>query len=445
VHRPATASHVNTLQATPGPASGLPVDDRTVTVLDDIGAVVGQVVRLPGILVEVVEFVVAAPAVPAPGSSRAWYSTTARLFVTGDSRRPEAVRRRRARWRTETVWIPTARTAPMTDETGSGIEVETVSGEQRIDVRVDGDPFTSYQYADSVPVLAKPVLHPIHAASGAVVTRGYPLDPRPGERVDHDHHIGHSFTYGVEPGVNGVDFWGVSDTIDPEEADDRGRIHHRETRRAEGGEGTGVLEVELAWVRGDGERILTEETEFRFGATQGRRTVDRISTLTATDGPVSMPDDKEGMFAVRVAPGLEHPEEGRIEVVAEDGGTTEIDGAEGRSGEYLSSEGTRGLDVWGARAEWMRLAGTVEDEAVAVTIMDHPENPGHPTHWHARGYGLFAANPLGREIFTDGEASMGFALGDGESTTFRYRIAVDNGVPTAEELHERHAAFVDAV
>lgn len=332
----------------------------------------------------------------------------------------------------------------MTSETGARVEVETVSDEQRIDVRVDGQPFTAYRYADDVPVLAKPVLQPIHSPSGAVVTRGYPLDPRPGERVDHDHHIGHSFTYGVDPGVNGVDFWGVSDSIDPEEADNRGRIHHRETRRAEGGE-TGVLEVELAWVRGDGEHVLTEETQFRFGATRGRRTIDRISTLTAPDGPVSMPDDKEGMFAVRVAPGLEHPEEGSIEVVGEDGTTTEIDGAAGRNGEYLSSEGTRGLDVWGTRAEWMRLAGTVDDEAVSVTIMDHPENVGHPTHWHARGYGLFAANPLGREIFTDGAESMEFTLGGGESTTFRYRIAVDDGVPSADELDERHGAFVDAV
>ena len=35
-----------------------------------------------------------------------------------------------------------------------------------------------------------------------------------------------------------------------------------------------------------------------------------------------------------------------------------------------------------------------------------PEEPGHPTHWHARGYGLFAANPLGAKVFSEGKEQL---------------------------------------
>ena len=72
------------------------------------------------------------------------------------------------------------------------------------------------------------------------------------------------------------------------------------------------------------------------------------------------------------------------------------------------------------------LSGTVEEEAsLTVAIIDHPDNPGYPTYWHARGYGLFAANPLGQQIFSEGKESLNFHLDNGgESVTFRYRMAI---------------------
>ncbi len=58
---------------------------------------------------------------------------------------------------------------------------------RRVDVYVDGLPFTAYIWPAT---LMKPVLYPLRAASGAVVTRGFPLEPRPGERADHPHQAG---------------------------------------------------------------------------------------------------------------------------------------------------------------------------------------------------------------------------------------------------------------
>src|SRR5256884_4671923 len=89
---------------------------------------------------------------------------------------------------------------------------------RRVDVSIDGQPFTSYIWPTT---LKKPVLYPLRTAKGTVVTRGFPLEQRPGERVDHPHHAGLWFNY---ENVNGIDFWNNSDAIKPENAPKMGTI-----------------------------------------------------------------------------------------------------------------------------------------------------------------------------------------------------------------------------
>src|SRR3954453_6215217 len=83
----------------------------------------------------------------------------------------------------------------------SRVDVIRRDADQRVDITVDGKPFTSYIYPTTIK---KPVLYPIRTADGVVVTRGFPLDPRPGERVDHPHHVGLWLNHSD---VNGLDFW----------------------------------------------------------------------------------------------------------------------------------------------------------------------------------------------------------------------------------------------
>jgi hypothetical protein len=80
---------------------------------------------------------------------------------------------------------------------------------------------------------------------------------------------------------------------------------------------------------------------------------------------------------------------------------------------------------------------------VTVAILDYPQNPNYPTFWHARGYGLFAANPLGEKIFTNGATAKNLQLKKGESVTFRYRILIDEGTKTlsAKQLNDAAADF----
>ncbi|MBX2818784.1 MAG: PmoA family protein [Rhodothermaceae bacterium] len=311
---------------------------------------------------------------------------------------------------------------PPSDNNG-GVQVVHREDKKRVDVFIDDTLFTSYLFSEEGSSLKKPVLYPLRTASGIDITRGYPYERRAGERVDHPHHVGHWLNYGD---VNGLDFWNHSESTPEERKPTRGTIVHRKVLKAESGENRGVLEVEMDWLKPDGSVILTETTQFTFKKSDNKRMVDRITTLTAPQEEVNFTDNKEGMLAIRVTRALEHPSDEALLLTNEMGKPMEEEVLDnvGVSGQYLSSEGLSGTGVWGTRANWMILSGIVQDENVTVAIIDHPSNPGYPTYWHARGYGLFAANPLGQKVFSKGAEELNFSLKKGESTTFQYRIVI---------------------
>jgi hypothetical protein len=116
---------------------------------------------------------------------------------------------------------------------------------------------------------------------------------------------------------------------------------------------------------------------------------------------------------------------------------------EGVSGEYQNQEGLKGDAVWGKRSQWACLQGKKDGETITIEIIDHPRNAGYPTYWHARGYGLFAANPLGQKVFSEGKEGLNLTLKQGEKTTFRYRVIIHAGSSlTAAEMNQRAAEFV---
>ena len=309
---------------------------------------------------------------------------------------------------------------------------------RRVDVLVDGKPFTAYIYPTTT-TLKKPTLYPLRTASGKLVTRGWPLEPRPGERVDHPHHVGLWFTYSD---VNGLDFWNNSDAIPAARAPKMGTIVHRAVRRAEGGS-QGVLEVTAEWVDHEGKALLREDTRFVFRAADGMRGVDRITTLTALSQPVTFADEKDGLLGLRVARSLEQPST-TAEVFTDANGhatTVPLLNNDGVTGRYKSSEGLEGDSVWGTRGRWTMLSGVVEGEPVTLALLDHPKNVGFPTFWHARGYGLFAANPLGRKAFTNGKEQLNLRLAPGESTTFRHRVLILSGTATPQQIETYYRDF----
>jgi len=117
----------------------------------------------------------------------------------------------------------------------------------------------------------------------------------------------------------------------------------------------------------------------------------------------------------------------------------------GGSGLYRSSEGEIGDAVWGTRGRWTMLSGQVDHEAITLVILDHPKNTGFPTYWHARGYGLFAANPLGQEVFSKGKEKLNFTMKPKQSVTFRYRLLILSGPTTPDQVDGQYARFVGEV
>lgn len=328
------------------------------------------------------------------------------------------------------------------EKMNSRIDLVQNEAEQKVDVMVDGKLFTSFLYTDQLSVLKKPILYPLISANGVTVTRGFPLDPRPKERTDHPHHIGAWLNYGD---VNGLDFWNNSDAIPEEKASEMGIIRKRKITRIESGDTEGKLDVTCDWMNSEGKSILEENTEFVFSGSEGKRIIDRTTTLTALKEPVMFNDNKEGMIGIRMARQLELPSDKPVTLSDAHGNKTDVpvlDNA-GVTGNYLSSEGVEGMDVWGKRAKWVSLYGTIDGKDVSVVIMDNPSNVGYPTYWHARGYGLFAANPLGQKIFSDGKEELNFSLNAGESVTFKYRILLLDGKGTKQQLESEYNDFIN--
>ena len=305
-----------------------------------------------------------------------------------------------------------------------GIKLTHNEKDKKVDVTIDGKAFTSYFYPGE-DQLKKAVLFPIRTNNGTIVTRGWPFEPRAGERIDHPHHVGMWLNY---EDVNGFDYWNNSTAIKPEDRLKKyGTIRHTGISNMKSGKSRGELTVTADWIDKDGTGTLTaqETTNYIFLGKGNIRIIDRITTIkAATD--IVFKDVKDGFFAIRLAQQLEHPSKTADVFTDASGIATAVPKLDntGVTGSYRNSDGVEGDDCWGKRAKWCNLRGQIENEKVNVVIIDHPKNVGYPTYWHLRGYGLFAANPLGQKVFSNGKETLNFSLKKGESVTFRYRTII---------------------
>jgi hypothetical protein len=342
-------------------------------------------------------------------------------------------------------WLAAAAASPLhaqakamkADAKAPAVQVVAHEGDRRVDITVDGKPFTSYIWPTT---LKKPVLFPLRSAAGTELTRGFP--PRQGERADHPHHVGLWLNYGD---VDGFDFWNNSDAIPAADAPKMGTIQQRAIVSAKSGAGRGELEVATDWIEGDNTLALTENTKFTFLASGSDRIIDRVTTLTAPTKAVTFGDSKEGVFGMRVRRQLEDPLDKSTGIFTDASGrATKVEAMDttGVTGAYLTSEGKKGGEAWGTRGRWCALSGTVDNEAVTIVIFDHPKNPNAPTYWHARGYGLFAANPLGGEQFDKTVSKRSLTVQPKAQLRFIYRVLLLHGSTTAAEIETRYNQFL---
>ncbi len=219
-----------------------------------------------------------------------------------------------------------------------GINIEFVdhSADKKIDVLADGKLFTSYCWYDNV---YKPILYPVYTSAGAEITRGFPLNPKPGESTDHRHQVGIWLNYG---NVNGLDFWGNGS--EGKWGVRSGEIKHLNIENMTGGTGEGTLTSNESWRDSVGNELLSEKTEYHFMAKGPVRIIDRITTLTATGDTVKFKDTKEGMFGIRVARQLQLSSKEDVVLKESNGATTTVRAMSNDdiNGNYRSSEGIDG-------------------------------------------------------------------------------------------------------
>lgn len=320
----------------------------------------------------------------------------------------------------------------VTAQEHSGFTIIERPDAKQVDILFNNKLLTAYCYYDSS---RKPFLFPVNTADGITVTRGYPFKPAAGERTDHPHHTGIWLNY---ESVNGLDFWNNSTAIAPEKRDHYGTIVHQKIIDKKTGKDQAILRSSAIWIRPDGKALLNEQTAFNFSVSDNDFIIDRITTLTAADTTVVFKDVKDGMFAIRVARELELPSKESSSFVDDKGNITKVSPSGNNvTGTYYSSTGLKDDAVWSSKGRWAMLAGKKQGKDITIAIIDHPSNVGYPAYWHARGYGLFAINPLGKKVFSNGKEELNFSLTPGQSTTFRYRVVIHSGSFLSKEQMDK--------
>ncbi len=294
-----------------------------------------------------------------------------------------------------------------------GMRTATVAidgNSRNLAIRIGDDPFATLVQDD--PKAAKPYLFPLIGPTGKRFTRAYPMADVEGEPRDHPHQRSFWFTHGK---VNGIDFW--------MEEPGHGWIRPRTTQVLASGTAAVIVATENDWMTPDeSKRVASDRRVIRFYATQQARAIDFDIVLTASDGPLTFGDTKEGMFGLRVA--------------------SSLDVKRKQGGRIVNAEGLTDLDAWGKPSPWVDYSGAIDGEPAGVAILNHPESFRYPTTWHVRDYGLFAANPFGWHDFGKGE-SGDHTVAAGDSIRFRYRVILHRGDVSAADVAGAFRAYAE--
>lgn len=293
-------------------------------------------------------------------------------------------------------------------------QAKVTRSEDRVRVELDGQLFTEYIFKGAT----KPYLYPVLGSDGTQLNRDFPMKKVEGEETDHPHHRSISFTHGD---VNGFDFW--AEQGGPKQ----GKIVS-DSVKASTKNGMAIIESQNSWIGGDGSVCCTDETTIRLHATAEARMIDfEVKIKAPADKPVEFRDTKEGSISMRVAQWMT-PAHRKFE----------------GKGTIINAEGVTNTPTWGKRSNWVDYYAPKDGKVYGVAMFDHPQNPRHPTYWHVRDYGLFAANPFGVHDFEnmkDKPHAGDFKIEAGQSVTFRWRFYFHMGDEKAAKIAEHYGEY----
>ncbi len=284
--------------------------------------------------------------------------------------------------------------------------------------RIDGKEAGTYRTEG----FSKPILWPVYAPGQISVTRDWPMgDATPGGSKDHPHQQSIWFCHGdVIPkgidlkakvkGVDGVDFWSLSEG--------HGNIVCTDVKKGKLGPTWAGIDTTNEWRTSDGVKILDERRIVALhDLGQAWLWVFDID-LTASVCPIQFGDTKEGAMAVRVHDHLR-----------EKGGSGTIHNADGKTTEK---------ECWGQKSAWCDYSGTLQGKNVGIAILDDSHNPV-ASCWHARNYGLMAANPFGRKksaFPAVKDNAQLVELTKGEHLRLRYGVLIHAGKANVVGIYE---------
>jgi hypothetical protein len=295
--------------------------------------------------------------------------------------------------------------------------VKLVAGDKTVEIEIGGKPFTTYHFADDVVrPFVRPFFWPVRAGDGTEVTSDQTQAPRDskGKPADHPHHRSMWISHGD---VNGVDHWSFDQKPAP------AKQRHVKFTKVEGD----TMVEQLAWEDLNGNPLLDETRTMRFLAyADGARGVDLTVKLVTANEDVTLGDTKEaGLCAVRLAKQIsDHPT---------------LSNSAGATATNVKEE----AQIWGKPADWCDESGTIDGKPYGIAIFDHPSNPGHPAHWHARTYGLMAPNEFGLHDFdkTQPKGTGAMKIGKGESVSFRFRVIIHEGDAKAAQIEQKYVEY----
>ncbi len=288
-----------------------------------------------------------------------------------------------------------------------GVRIFPEKGKLRIEI--NGAFFSDYIYED----VSRPFLYPVIGPARLPVTRNWPMSFQEGEAKDHPHHRSLWYAHGE---INGHDFWSESSRA--------GTTRHVFFKEIASGPDFGRIVSFNQLVAKNGAVIGADTREIIIhNRPDSERIIDFNITIHATRGDLILGDTKEGSMAIRLAP------------------TMRLKGAVAQ-GRIVNSEGIQDGGTWGKRAKWVDYSGPVQGKTVGVAIFDHPDNPRHPTWWHVRDYGLFAANPFGIHNFERKKKGLGdYPVAAGSSAAWKYRFFMHLGDSQSADVESRYTEY----
>jgi len=297
--------------------------------------------------------------------------------------------------------------------------------EDYLDFRLGPDLVSRYHLERT---LAKPYFWPVYGPGQIAMTRSWPMEKAAaGGSTDHIHQKSAWFCHGdVIPegipieskirGIEGIDFWS--------ESPGHGRIVCTKVGEIKKDDKNVWPQTQNQWQTAEGVPVLEElRTLHLYEVGESRLFVVNID-LEARYANITFGDTKEGSFGIRVN-----------DLIREEKGNGKLENAEGKVGEK---------NCWGRVSAWCDYSGTIDGKKVGIAILADPANP-YSSCWHARGYGLMAANPFGRDKsgFPDMNGKTDLVkLAKGEHLKLRYGLLLHPGDAKQGKVSENYDRFV---